>query len=332
MENEIAVRQETGLENAATANEIRAQVNRIQEVMRAVMKNGIHYGTIPGAGDKPALFKPGAEKIFATFRISVDPIVESETRLPDEYTVRVKAVATCGGRELGSAFGEASSNEEKYRWRRAVCQEEYDETPEDQRRMAFKKYQGKVNRVPQVRTHVADISNTILKMAVKRAEVALCLQVTGASDVFAQDIEDLPEGVLDNADKPAAPAMPKRKSEAPPAEPAPNTPAPAPAADADRPPDREPPEALADALADELPLDGEIELHGVVKLVTRKPGKSAKGEYVKCGVCVITDKGEQWANTFDTKLADDAEGLKGRQAILYVKHGKYGLDLVGIGQ
>jgi hypothetical protein len=246
--------------------------------------------------------------------------------LPDEYTVRVKAVATCNGRELGSAFGEASSNEEKYRWRRAVCQEEYDETPEDQRRMAFKKFAGKVNRVPQVRTHVADISNTILKMAVKRAEVALCLQVTGASDVFAQDIEDLPEGMTGN-DAPPPPAMPKRKSEAPPAAPAANTPAPAPVADADRPPDREPP-----AAADELPLDGEIELHGVVKLVTRKPGKSAKGEYVKCGVCVITDKGEQWANTFDTKLADDAEGLKGRQAILYVKQGKYGLDLVGIGQ
>lgn len=81
-----------------------------------------------------------------------------------------------------------------------------------------------------------------------------------------------------------------------------------------------------------MPLDGKIELRGVVKLVTRKPGKSAKGEYVKCGVCVITDKGEQWANTFDTKLADDAEGLKGRQAILYVKQGKYGLDLEGIGQ
>ncbi len=326
MENhEIVVRQETGLENAATANEIRAQVNRIQEVMRAVMKNGIHYGTIPGASDKPVLFKPGAEKIFATFRISVDPIVESETRLPDEYTVRVKAVATCNGRELGSALGEASSNEEKYRWRRAVCQEEYDETPEDQRRMAFKNYQGKVNRVPQVRTHVADISNTILKMAVKRAEVALCLQVTGASDVFAQDIEDLPEGMAGN-DAPPPPAMPKRKSEAA-AHPSPEPAAPAkPPADADRPPDREPP------AADELPLDGKIELRGVVKLVTRKPGKSAKGEYVKCGVCVITDKGEQWANTFDTKLADDAEGLKGRQAILYVKQGKYGLDLEGIGQ
>lgn len=314
MENqEIAVRQETGLEHAATATEIRAQVNRIQEVMRAVMKNGIHYGTIPGAGDKPALFKPGAEKIFATFRISVHPVVESETRMPDEYTVRIKAVACCNGRELGSAFGEASSNEEKYRWRRAVCQEEYDETPEDQRRMAFKKFKGDVTRVPQVRVHVADISNTILKMAVKRAEIALCLQVTGASDVFAQDIEDMPEGMAGN-EAPPAPAMPQRKSE---------TPLQAPAAD-DRPPDREPP--------GELPLDGEMELRGVIKAVSRKTGKSAKGEYTKCGVCVVTDTGEQWANTFDTKLAEDAETLKGHAAILYVKTGKYGLELTGVGQ
>jgi len=196
MSEALTMRDDGQMQQALTANEVRAHVNRIQEIMRAVMKEGIHYGKVPGCGDKPTLLKPGAEKILATFQIAVDPQIESETRTPDEYTVRIRAVATSpSGRPLGAAVGEASSNEEKYRWRRSICQEEYDATPEDRRRMAFKKYKGDVSQVPQIRTNVADISNTVLKMGVKRAEVAACLQVTAASDIFTQDIEDLPEGM-----------------------------------------------------------------------------------------------------------------------------------------
>ena len=303
MEEGMTIRQEEGIEQAMTANEVRAQVNRIQEIMKAVMKKDVHFGVIPGT-DKPTLFKPGAEKIFATFHIAVDPVVESETRLPDEYTVRIKAVATCNGRELGSAMGEASSNEEKYKWRRALCQEEYDEAPEDMRRMAFKRYQGKVSRIPQVRVNVADISNTILKMGVKRAEIALCLQVTSASDVFAQDIEDLPEGILGEDGKPGV-IMPTRKSDQP---------------------DVPPPDAAKGEPAGAS--DGEQTISGVIGPVTRKQGKSAKGDYVKCGICVTTATGDVWINTFNTDLADAADAAKGQKGDFVVKKGRYGLDLI----
>ncbi len=37
----------------ATAAEIRAQVNTVQEVMKAVMKDGTHYGVIPGTPKPP---------------------------------------------------------------------------------------------------------------------------------------------------------------------------------------------------------------------------------------------------------------------------------------
>lgn len=40
---------------------------------------------------------------------------------------------------------------------------------------------------------LADVYNTVLKMAVKRAHVAAILFVTCASDVFTQDVEDMPE-------------------------------------------------------------------------------------------------------------------------------------------
>jgi len=56
--------------------DIQTQVNAIQEVMKHVMKNNTHYGTIKGCGDKPTLLKPGAEKIMMTFKLACDPQVE----------------------------------------------------------------------------------------------------------------------------------------------------------------------------------------------------------------------------------------------------------------
>jgi hypothetical protein len=295
--SDIVVREAGQIQLAVTANEIRAQVNRIQEVMAAVMKNGVHYGKVPGCGDKPALFKPGAEKILATFQIAVDPQVESETRTEDEYTVRIRAVATApNGRCLGAAVGEASSNEEKYRWRKAVCEEEYDETPADRRRLAFKKWDGKIQRIQQVRVNVADVSNTILKMAVKRAEVAVCLQVTAASDVFAQDIEDLPPEVAADLQGDVKPPIkaPMPKAQAPAPAPAPATAnaepkAPVPAPDPDR-----------------AAKTGEFEVNTTFAEVKTKEGQSAKGPW--CRYFVKAEDGEFYS-TFSFTLGKKMEGL-----------------------
>ncbi len=49
---------------------MQAQVNHLQYVMSKIMRDGEHYGKIPGCGDKPTLLKPGAEKICMTFRLS----------------------------------------------------------------------------------------------------------------------------------------------------------------------------------------------------------------------------------------------------------------------
>jgi hypothetical protein len=80
-----------------------------------------------------------------------------------------------------------------------VCDEEYEETQQSKRRIKFSKYQGKVEKVMQVKTEPADIANTVLKMAAKRAQVAMTLNVVAASDCFTQDIEDLPEHLRDAA-------------------------------------------------------------------------------------------------------------------------------------
>lgn len=95
------------------------------------------------------------------------------------------------GATLGSGLGECSTDEEKYRWRKAVCQEEFDATPETHRRLKFGRKQGGHYTVQQIRTEPADLANTVLKMACKRAKIAMVLNVTAASDMFSQDLEDL---------------------------------------------------------------------------------------------------------------------------------------------
>lgn len=181
------------LQEWATAAQIRAQVNRIQEVMKEVMKADTHYGVIPGT-KKPTLYKAGAEKILATFRLAAEPEVD-DLSTADEYRYRVRVrLISPSGIALGSGVGEAGTNEEKYKWRRAICNEEYDATEEDRRRVKYSKWQGKVQTTKQVRTEPADLANTVLKMAKKRALIDATLTATAASDCFTQDIEDLPEG------------------------------------------------------------------------------------------------------------------------------------------
>lgn len=193
-----------------SAVDIRTQVNLIQEVMKSVMRDGEHYGVIPGC-QKPSLWKPGAEKLLMTFHIASEPIVE-DLSTPDEVRYRVtRRGKTAQGTFVGAGIGECSSSEEKYKWRSAVCDAEYEATVESHRRLKFYK---DGNTRKQVRTSPADMANTVLKMADKRAYVGLALNVTAASDIFTQDIEDLPEG-FQHEERTATPTptAPKRASE-----------------------------------------------------------------------------------------------------------------------
>lgn len=196
---------------ALTAAEIKADVQLIQQVAKAVMKKDVHYGIIPGT-NKPTLYKPGAEKLLSTFRIAIEPVVE-DLSTQDEARFRVVARATSmvSGAFIGSGVGEASSAEEKYQWRGIVHQKEWDATPEDRRRI---KYTRKGDEIYQVRTSIADVRNTVLKMAKKRAQIDVTLTVTGASDIFAQDLEDMPEelrqSVAGDEGKSAPAEAPKR--------------------------------------------------------------------------------------------------------------------------
>jgi hypothetical protein len=220
-----------------TIAELTSDTHRIGAVIASVMKEGRHYGHIPGTGQveqtvdgkkvkvpRKTLLKPGVEILARTFHLALYPTVE----LIDEpdgaitYRVTVAAVHAPTGLTVGYGVGSASSNEEKYKWRRAVCDEEW--TERDLRGHARTKWakgeRGSVYSIKQVRTEPADLDNTILKMATKRARSDAILSVTAASDHFTQDADDMPEDLRreiygEDAPPAEAPADPKERGPAP---------------------------------------------------------------------------------------------------------------------
>ena len=207
-------------ENPMTVDEVKNQVFRIQSVMKAVMIDGEHYGIIPGT-KKKTLYKAGAEKLISTFRLVPDPEVE-DLCMDGEIHYRVKVkMFSLSGVFIGAGIGECSSGEENYSWRKTVCKEEFDATAEDRKRVKWSKgYKGEAAyETNQVRMNPADIANTILKMAKKRALIDAVLTILAASDIFTQDIEDYPPEVREtvteeNGQAEVTPLKePKRKSE-----------------------------------------------------------------------------------------------------------------------
>lgn len=176
-----------------TVGDIKSHVNVIKQILDSVMIKDTHYGVIPGCGNKPALLKPGAEKILSTFMLASEFVID-DLSTPDNKFYRVEARLTHQGTKtfMGSGIGECSSLESKYAWRASVCDEEFEITPENLRRIHFKKgYNGKqAEKVKQVRQDMHSLSNTILKMAKKRALIDACMNVTACSDIFVQDLDE----------------------------------------------------------------------------------------------------------------------------------------------
>jgi hypothetical protein len=180
----------------------------IQQVMESVMKKDVHYGVIPGC-KQPSLYKSGSEALLSTFHISAEPIVEEFiSRDARGRVIEIRYRVKCVGRHtptdriVGYGIGECSTGEDKYAWRRAVCIEEFEEADETLRRVKWSKYQNeKAKKVDQVRVSPADMSNTVLKMAKKRAQIDMTLTTLGCSDIFQQDLEDIDESLRENFTK-----------------------------------------------------------------------------------------------------------------------------------
>lgn len=198
--NDVITIEQRGISVADTLQTMKV----VQQVMQSVMKSNVHYGVIPGC-KQPSLYKAGSEALLATFHISVEPEVEEIISRDErgrvlEIRYRVKCVGRHSptGNIVGYGIGECSTGEDKYAWRRAVCVEEFEATEESMRRVKWSKYKGDVQKTEQVRVNPADMSNTVLKMAKKRAQIDMTLTTLGCSDIFAQDLEDLDDTLREN--------------------------------------------------------------------------------------------------------------------------------------
>ncbi len=136
------------------------KISAFQDVVKATLESGVDFGLIPGCGDKPALKKPGAEKIKEILRLQPDIELMEEAKNFDKpfffykykYTLRDER-----GFIRGVCIASCNSKEKKY-------------TSE---------------RVDQY-----SLCNTIDKMAQKRAFVGAALQAGALSNIYTQDIED----------------------------------------------------------------------------------------------------------------------------------------------
>ncbi len=291
---------------------MKAQVALIQDVMKSVMRDGEHFGKIPGCGDKPTLLQPGAQKLIMTFRLVPDPEV-TVIDLPNEhreYRVKVN-LTTQNGIFLGAGVGSCTTMEGKFRYRKAdlTCPEcgkatiikgraEYgggwicyktkggcgkkwtdDDNP----------FKG-VNLDRIEHDNPADYYNTCEKMAYKRALVSATLTVTAASDIFTQDIEDMPE-VLPSADKVKT--------------------------------DMKAPESKGTSPSD---ASGSLEATGEVSNVMQKSGGAKEKPWTKYSIFI----GETAYNTFDKTIAENAKAAKEVNApvkITYTVKEKYGNEI-----
>ena len=139
-------------------NEVKAQVQKIQALMKDVLVRDEHYGIIEGT-KKNTLYKSGAEKILLTFRMRPEyEILEASTFRESFINYRVKCRLYHIGSDtfLAESMGSCNSKENKY-----------------------------------AHTTPLNVDNTLLKMAQKRAMVAAVLNATAASDIFTQDLEDM---------------------------------------------------------------------------------------------------------------------------------------------
>ena len=220
-----------------TVEQVLTHVVLIQKIMSAAMKEGEHYGRIPGCGDKPTLLKPGAEKLCLTFRLA--PAYDVEERQLErghrEYRVTTTLTSITTQVLIGQGVGSCSTLENKYRFRAGAAEvtdravpRAYWEIRQDDPAKAQELIGGKGFSVKKVEDqgwmiarggekvetdNPADHYNTVLKMAKKRALVDAVLTTTAASDIFTQDLDDIANHLAAAAVPPAAPgALPAPSS------------------------------------------------------------------------------------------------------------------------
>lgn len=221
-----------------TVNQLKNQVTKIQQVMRSVMKEEVHYGRIPGVPQK-FLFKAGAEKLCMTFRLIPHYTIDKTVHEKGHITYDITCTLRHGPSDtiVGEGVGSGSTLEKKYRYRNEDLptgvevpsawwkgrnkdnlplilknngvQPKSKETLKKQGlEIVASKIDGKFQIAYRKKVENADIAdqyNTVIKMAKKRALVDATITALAVSDMFSQDPDAVddefvePESTNENA-------------------------------------------------------------------------------------------------------------------------------------
>lgn len=217
--NQLATVGGTALMPQMTIEDAVERYNLMTAFVASVMKEQTDYGKIPGT-PKPTLLKPGAEKLCSLFGLSTRFVVSEKV---EDWTGKdhngeaffyysYRCQLWYGDRMIAESDGSCNSWEKKYRYRNAerVCPHCGQPTIIKGKAeygggyICFAKKGGcgakfsdndpsiteqEVGKVPN--PDVADLVNTVQKMAQKRAFVGSTLIACNASEYFTQDVEDM---------------------------------------------------------------------------------------------------------------------------------------------
>jgi hypothetical protein len=201
----------------ARIEDVRDQIQAIEACIKTMMVENRHYGKVPGCGDKKCLLKPGAEMLAKLFQIRPEFVRERR----DLGNGHFEVLSSCtmyshlNGVAVGEGAGTCSTMESKYRWRKAqrtcpkcegsVGRSKYPPANDKTAQPGWYCTQCKAQFAysdPEIRGQktgrvenpdIADVYNTVQKIADKRAYVAAVITTTGASDYVTQDITDFDE-------------------------------------------------------------------------------------------------------------------------------------------
>lgn len=147
----------------------------------------VDYGIIKGT-PKNSLYKPGAEKLLRLFGLGArfsqtDKEVDRRENYAS-YTYKCEVYHLKSGQVIAECEGVCTSHEKKYKTRKEWVE----------------------GKQQVINTPIADIQNTLMKMAQKRAMVGATILAVGASDFFTQDLEDFGdnEGTVNPEESPKA--------------------------------------------------------------------------------------------------------------------------------
>ena len=162
----------------------------LNEYVKEAMKPGHHYYTFKD-GDRPALTQEGAHNLCSIFKAIIGPpAIEKDYHEDGHLTVTAHVeVFNQAGERVAAGDGICSTRESKYAYRWA-----WDNEVGGMDVSGLKKQSGSKNgrtwtkyQIPN--PDLADLYNTVLKMAVKRAKVAAVRQMPLVSELFVDDLE-----------------------------------------------------------------------------------------------------------------------------------------------